>query len=176
MVAMRELGSWVDIRYRGTYPDGTVFEDRSAGEPLRVVFGASCVPRGLESALREMALGEERRVEVTAAEGFGPHEEAAVFRIPVSMIPDYRSLPVGEYIQWYGDTAKNREPTAAKVVKVDDFEVVLDLNHPLAGRDVVYEVTVVGEGEAGRTPVDAMLDELRQQVAAQAAREGAASN
>ena len=123
-----------------------------------------------------MALGEERRVEVTTAEGFGPHEEAAVFSIPVSMIPDYRSLPVGEYIQWYGDTAKNREPTAAKVVKVDDFEVVLDLNHPLAGRDVVYEVTVVDEGEAGRTPVDAMLDELRQQVAAQVVREGAASN
>ncbi|MCI8452604.1 peptidylprolyl isomerase [Enterorhabdus sp. P55] len=167
---MRELGSWVDIAYRGTYPDGAVFEERVDKAPLRVVFGANCVPKGLERVLREMALGEERVVAVSAAEGFGPRDEDAVFRIPVSMIPDYRSLPVGEYIQWYGDTRKNKEPTAAKVVKVDDFEVVLDLNHPLAGRDVVYVVRVVAEGEAGATQVDVLLDELRRQVEAQVGR------
>lgn len=168
---MRDMGSWVDISYRGTYPDGVVFEERAAGLPLRVVFGANCVPKGLERVLREMELGEERTVAVSAAEGFGPHEEDAVLRIPVSMIPDYRSLPVGEYIQWYGDTRKNKEPTAAKVVKVDDFEVILDLNHPLAGRDVVYEVKVVAEGEVGETQVDTLLGELKRQVEAQMARE-----
>ena len=167
---MRELGSWVDIAYRGTYPDGAVFEERVDKAPLRVVFGANCVPKGLERVLREMALGEERVVAVSAAEGFGLRDEDAVVRIPVSMIPDYRSLPVGEYIQWYGDTRKNKEPTAAKVVKVDDFEVVLDLNHPLAGRDVVYVVRVVAEGEAGATQVDVLLDELRRQVEAQVGR------
>ena len=53
---------------------------------------------------------------------------------------------------------------------MDDFEVVLDLNHPLAGRDVVYVVRVVAEGEAGATQVDVLLDELRRQVEAQVGR------
>ena len=161
---MRELGSWVDINYVGMYPDGTVFEDKSQGDPLRVVFGAGCVPKGLENALAEMGLGEERTVEVPYSEGFGPRNEEAVFRIPVSMIPDHASMPVGEYILWYGDRGKNKEPTAAKVVKADEFEVVLDLNHPLAGRDVVYRATIVDEGEEAETEVDLLLSQLREQI------------
>lgn len=139
----RRLGSSVDIEYIGTLPSGEVFDKSEPGKPLCVVLGDSMIPRGLESVLFDMEVGQERNVVLAPEEGFGNYDSAAHFNVPLVVLPEWHSLPVGEYIEWFGN--KNSRPAIAKVVEVNDEFAVIDLNHPLAGKVTSYWIKVVSD-------------------------------
>lgn len=141
----RRFGSWVEIEYEGSSSSGEVFDKSVPGEPLRVVLGDSMVPRGLERALFDMEVGQEATVELEPDEGFGAYQPEARFEVPLTMLPEWRALPVGEYIEWFGKG--NERPAIAKVVEVGDGRAVIDLNHPLAGKTVSYRVKVVSDAD-----------------------------
>ncbi|MGV8083722.1 MAG: peptidylprolyl isomerase [Coriobacteriia bacterium] len=137
---MRKTNTYVCINYVGSFPSGEVFDDRRDGSPLKVLLGSAMIPKGVEKELLDMEDGEERTILVSPEEGYGPYENDAVFKIPLNTLPDWESLPVGKYIHWYG---KNERPAYAKVVEVTDTHAVLDLNHPLAGKELEYWVKIV---------------------------------
>lgn len=139
---MRKNNTNVLIYYEGRMSDGTVFDSRKEGDPLEVLLGSKKVPRGLENALFEMKVGEERVVHITPEEGYGSYEPDAVFKIATRDIENGEDLPVGEYIHWYG---KNKKPAFARVTEKHDDYIVLDLNHPLADKEFDYWVKLVGE-------------------------------
>lgn len=88
-----------------------------------------------------MAPGEERVVEIAAADAYGEYDESAVQRFPSYKVPNGENIPVGEYIGW--TSPRNSEPIPAKVVSIVNQVVTLDFNHPLAGKDITYWVKVV---------------------------------
>lgn len=141
----RPFGTTVSIEYCGYLDNGEVFDQSAEGKPLEVVLGQSMVPRGLENALLKMEVGEERLVVIEPQDGYGDYMAEARFEIPLNMLPQWRDLPVGEYIEWFGPKGNDR-PAIAKVVAVTDQYAVIDLNHPLAGKTVSYKVKIVGEG------------------------------
>ena len=97
--------------------------------------------KALEDALLEMEPGEERTVELAAADAYGEYDESAVQHFPTYKVPNGENLPVGEYIGW--TSPRNIEPIPAKVVSVENQVATIDFNHPLAGKDIVYWVKLL---------------------------------
>ena len=113
--------------------------DSSEGEPLEYLHGHHQIVPGLEKALEGAADGDTRKVVVGADEGYGARDEQAVFSVRRSMFPPDAELVAGT--TFIGrDTHGNAVPVT--VVAVQGEEVTIDANHPLAGEELHFEVTI----------------------------------
>ena len=137
---MAEKGQIARFLYKGSFPDGEVFDDCN-GEPYEIVLGRHQVMRALDDALLEMNPGDERTIKLPAKEAYGEYNEDAVQKFPAYKVPNGENLPVGETIRW--TSPRNVEPIPAKVVSIENQIVTLDFNHPLAGKDIVYWVNLL---------------------------------
>lgn len=138
----RNLDTTVDLYYSGRLSDGTVFDERLSGSPLTVLLGSRQIPRGIEEAVLEMKDGEERTLVLPPEKAYGYRNEDAVIRIPLNYVPNSNQIEAGETIRWFSRKACN-EPVYAKVVEKNYHDLVLDLNHPLAGQELTYYIKVV---------------------------------
>ncbi|TPL20999.1 peptidylprolyl isomerase [Mesorhizobium sp. B2-4-9] len=132
-------GDTVRINYTGRLADGTQF-DASGGEPLQFTLGEGQVIPGLETHVEGMEVGEKNTVTVPADAAYGPHRPEAVLSIERVRVPDNININIGTQLQ-----ARTREgrPMQVTVVGVDDARVKLDGNHPLAGKDLIFDVELV---------------------------------
>tara|TARA_B100000029_G_scaffold453994_1_gene480179 strand:- start:1176 stop:1739 length:564 start_codon:yes stop_codon:yes gene_type:complete len=136
-----ENGASVQLHYKGTFPDGEVFDDsRLRGQMMEVLVGSGRLLPNFESALLGMAEGEVKNISLTADEAYGhPHPEA-ITTTPKTQFPD--NFPFEEGMTVQGDGPDGR-PVVAKIVSVDEDTVILDHNHPLAGKDINFEIELV---------------------------------
>jgi peptidylprolyl isomerase len=130
-------GDVVRIHYTAKTADGAEF-DSSGQAPLELQVGAGQIIAGLDRRIDGMTVGETKTVMVPAEEGYGPRDEAKVRAVPRSAVPD--STEVGTKLQ--ASTSDGRK-IPLTVVNVDDEQVTVDANHPLAGQDLVFDVEVV---------------------------------
>ena len=93
-------GKTAHVRYRGGPVGEPVLEDCTAGEPERIVMGAGEVPRGIEEALYDMEIGEQRDVVVPCAKAYGDHDPEGVVRYPRSFLAEGATLHVGDFVTW----------------------------------------------------------------------------
>lgn len=138
----RQFNTTVGIYYSGKRSDGTVFDERLDGEPLKVLLGTKQVPKGIEEALMEMEVGEERIVVLPPEKAYGFFNEDAIIRVPLIYVPSADEITVGETIRWFSSEACN-EPVYAKVVDKTAYDLTLDLNHPLTGEELTYFVKLI---------------------------------
>ena len=137
---MAEYGETVLVNYAGTLDDGREFESTwRSGEPIEVKIGAGRLLPGVEKAIGEMLPGQRKRVVLTAEEAYGDYDEQLVQHLPASALPNADKLPVGNYIELSTRVGQLR----AKVVSVDEHEIVLDCNHELAGHAVTFDIELV---------------------------------
>lgn len=137
---MSNSGKKVKTHYRGTLDDGTQFDSSyDRGEPIEFTCGAGQMIPGFDAAVVDMALGEKKSVHIPAKDAYGEYNEQAVQKIPAHQVPNADQLPVGQTVYFnspYG-------PMPAKVVSVTIDEVVLDMNHELAGKDLNFDIELV---------------------------------
>ena len=137
---MSNSGKKVKTHYRGTLDDGTQFDSSyDRGEPIEFTCGAGQMIPGFDAAVVDMALGEKKSVHIPAKDAYGEYNEQAVQKIPANQIPNADQLPVGQTVYFnspYG-------PMPAKAVSVTIDEVVLDMNHELAGKDLNFDIELV---------------------------------
>ena len=110
----------------------------SGQDPLELQVGAGQIIAGLDRKIDGMTVGETNTVTVPAEEGYGPRDEAEVRAVPRSAVPD--STEVGTELQ---ASARDGQQIPLTRVNVDDQQVTVDANHPLAGQDLVFDVEVV---------------------------------
>jgi FKBP-type peptidyl-prolyl cis-trans isomerase SlyD len=135
---MIAAGSKVSIHYTLTV-DGAVVDSSSGRGPLEYVQGEGMLVPGIEKGLAGAAAGEKRHIEVSPAEGYGePHPEL-VIKAPREALAHLPDLAVGAIVQGEGPDG----PFRALVVAIGDEEVTMDLNHPLAGKTLSFDVEVV---------------------------------
>jgi len=137
---MSNEGKKVRVNYIGTFDDGTVFDSSvERGEPLEFTCMAGMMIPGFDAAGNEMAVGETKKVHIPAADAYGERDEQLVQRIPKENVPDVDDLPVGQtvYMQAPGGQA-----FPVKVVEITDDDVVFDMNHEMAGKDLNFEITL----------------------------------
>jgi FKBP-type peptidyl-prolyl cis-trans isomerase SlyD len=125
--------------------DGEVADTSDGREPLEYVHGAGNIIPGLEREMTGMTVGESKDVVVTAADAYGEEDEKAFMDVPRDQFPEEIPMRVGTEIQVQDQSG---QPMRARIETVGDKSVRLDFNHPLAGKDLHFAVTVVGLREA----------------------------
>jgi peptidylprolyl isomerase len=135
-----KTGDTVRVHYVGTLTDGTEFDNSAGRDPLEFTVGAGQIIPGFDNALPGMTVGEQKTVNVPAAEGYGDHDPNARQSVPRDQIPADIPLEVGGQLQM--QTPEGRV-VPITVVEVADDAVVLDANHPLAGKDLIFAIELV---------------------------------
>src|SRR5512145_31469 len=125
--------------------DGEVLDTSSGHEPLEFLQGAGNIIPGLEQELYGMAIGESKKVIVQPDEGYGALDPEAFVEVPKEQFPPSIPLEVGIEIQV---TNQDGQPMSARIDSVSDETVKLDFNHPLAGKELHFDVKVVSLREA----------------------------
>ena len=131
--------SVVTIHYTLKDDAGEVIDSSVDAEPLPYLHGHGNLVPGLERALEGAQDGDSRKVVVTPADGYGERDEGAVFAVRRSMFPPGMEVTSGET---YVGRDTHGNPVPITVVRLDGDEVVVDANHPLAGEELHFEVTV----------------------------------
>ena len=133
-------GNTVKVHYTGKLDDGSVFDSSVGGEPLEFTIGQGQMIPGFEQGVVGMALGETRTVIIAADQAYGIHRPEGVFEVDRSEIPASIPLEVGMQLQ---ATSAAGRPAQMTVIELSDDKVKLDANHPLAGKDLTFEIEVV---------------------------------
>jgi peptidylprolyl isomerase len=136
---MVQDGKQVKVHYTGTLEDGSVFDSSEGRDPLEFSIGSSQVIPGFESAVREMAVGETKKVTIPCQEAYGDVRKEMIATIPSSDFPDTIKPEVGMVLQMQTDQG----PLPLKVLEISDEGVTVDGNHPLAGKDLTFDLTLV---------------------------------
>lgn len=122
------------------FVDGKEVDSSKETGPIQFIQGYGNIISGLEKELYGMAIGEKKHLEIKAAEAYGEYDEEAVIDVPRSDFPDDIPLNPGVEIE-----IENQEGElyTAIISKVLDDKVILNFNHPLAGKDLIFDVKVV---------------------------------
>ncbi len=132
-------GTRVSIEYALRLEDKAVIDTNVGSDPLTYVHGSDQMIPGLQKGLEGMKIGESKQVTVKPEEGYGAADPEAFTEVGKEKIPQ-SALRVGAQLK--GRDASGR-PVYARVVEVRDQTVVLDFNHPLAGRTLYFEIKVL---------------------------------
>lgn len=135
-----KAGDTVRIHYTGTLTDGTVFDSSQGRDPLEFTVGSGQIIPGLDKAIPGMVAGDKKVVNIPCAEAYGEADENARQAVPRAQIPDHIPVEPGTQLQMQ---APNGHVVPVVVVSADENEVVLDANHPLAGKDLTFDFELV---------------------------------
>ncbi|MHC4192887.1 MAG: FKBP-type peptidyl-prolyl cis-trans isomerase [Planctomycetota bacterium] len=135
-----KLGNTVKVHYTGKLDDGTVVATSINAEPLRFVIGGERIIGGLEEAVVGMRPGESKTTKVQADKAFGPHDEDLVRVVKRGVFPTDLDPKVGQKLNM---TERGGRTTVVTVIEISGSKVTLDTNHPLAGKDVTFDIELV---------------------------------
>lgn len=135
-----KTGDTVHIHYTGTLSDGTTFDSSEGRDPLAFQVGAGQIIPGLDSAIPGMAVGDKKTVNVPCDQAYGPVNPAMRQDIPRADIPSHIPVEVGTRLEMQ---TQSGQPVPVTVVASDENVVTLDANHPLAGKDLTFEIELV---------------------------------
>ncbi len=133
-------GDNVQVHYTGKLDDGTVFDSSEGRDPLEFQLGSGSVIPGFEAAVVGMQEGETRSTHIPSEDAYGAHREELVLTVPRSEFPPDLNPEVGQQLQV---RQQSGEPFVVTVVDVNDAEVKLDANHPLAGEALNFDIKLV---------------------------------
>ena len=137
-------GNTVTLHYKGTLDDGTEFDSSyERGEPIQVITGAGQLIKGFDEALVGMGEGETKTFTLTPSEAYGERDEDATTTLAKGAFPDEFEFSEGMTVPLAGP---NGQPFIATITEVKEDEVVADLNHPMAGKNLTFEVEVLTIG------------------------------
>ena len=129
----------VSINYTLTDDEGLIIDSNEGRPPLVYLHGHDNIIPGLEKGLEGAAVGENRKVDVPPAEGYGDMDPDRIFELPKEEFPD--EMPLEEGMQFCAETAAGE--MSITVAEVRDDTVVVDANHPLAGMTLHFDVEVL---------------------------------
>jgi len=136
-----ENGLFVSIDYKGTLKNGEVFGTSFGRQPLEVNVGSEQMIKGFEKELLGMSLNEKKVFTLDPQNAYGERNEDHMQSFARKDIPPEMDPQVGMMLNLQNPEG---QPVPARIVRVDDENVSFDLNHPLAGESLTFEVEVVG--------------------------------
>ncbi len=135
-----KAGDTVRIHYHGTLSDGTIFDSSLEREPLEFTAGSGQVIPGFDNAVVGMTVGEKKSIHIPADEAYGQPSEEMFIEFPKSQFPEDAQPEVGAAMH-LSDNEGNVFPVTIHEVKEDS--VLLNGNHPLAGKDLNFDLELV---------------------------------
>ena len=130
-------GDVVRVHYTGTLVDGSQFDSSVGRAPLEFTVGAGQMIAGFDAGVLGMIVGDKKTIQVDPDNGYGQKDPTAIIEFPSSNIPEGMAVEVGMKLNQYG------QPVPVEVVEVKEDIIIMDANHFLAGKDLVFEVELV---------------------------------
>jgi peptidylprolyl isomerase len=139
-------GTLVEVHYRGTLADGTEFDSSfERGEPIKFTVGEGPMIPGFVAAITGMSVGQTKTVTIASSEAYGDRNPEAVTLIPKTSFPTGIELVEGMPVPMKTPTGQT---VYGRITEQQDETVTVDLNHPLAGEDLQFEIEMVSVAEA----------------------------
>lgn len=138
---MIENGNVVDVHYVGKLTDGNVFDSSEGREPLKFEVGSGQIIPGFENAVMGKAVGDKVTVTINPEMGYGEVREDLFVQLPIDKMPG--DVEVGQMLQAMSDDGR---ATQVRVHEVNEDNVIIDGNHPLAGQDLIFDIEIVSVG------------------------------
>lgn len=136
-----KIGEWVKVEYTGTLDDGTIFD--STGEninnPLKIQVGAGQIIKGFDESVLGKALGEEYSIRLEPSEAYGEYKGGLTHKVPKDQFPKSAELHPELKIMVTGPQGQ----MPASIKSIEEDEVLIDLNHPMAGKVLNFKIKIV---------------------------------
>ena len=131
--------SSVVVNYTGKLEDGTIFDSslNEGREPLTATLGQGALIPGFENGLIGMSVGDKKTIEITPEDAYGPINEESVLKIEKTKVPE--NVEVGMLLQTFGPGGVS----VVKVLEINEEDVLIDANHPLAGKKLIFDLEVL---------------------------------
>lgn len=139
-MAQVKQGDTVKVHYHGRLTDGTTFDSSEGRSPLEFEVGAGHVIKGFDDGVVGMAAGEKKTIHIPADEAYGPSVAENVIEFPRAQFPADMVPEVGMQLNL---RSQNGQSFPVVITEVRDEVVILDANHPLAGKDLIFDVELV---------------------------------
>jgi len=137
---MAKDGDTVKVHYTGTLGDGTVFDTSVGHEPLEFTLGEDKMIPGFEKAVYGLQVGKSKTVTISAEEAYGPHRDDLVVVVEREQLPAGSDPKVDQQLQMQQTDGRT---TVVIVTDVSETTITVDANHPLAGKDLTFEIELV---------------------------------
>lgn len=133
-------GDQVKVHYTGKLISGEQFDSSTGRSPLAFTVGAGQMIKGFDDAIPGMAVGDKKTINISPENAYGPKNDSAIIEFPKANIPADMKLEPGMKLQ-----LQNAEghPVPVVVHEVKDDVVILDANHELAGKELVFDIELV---------------------------------
>ena len=139
-MAQAQKGDTVAVHYTGKLDDGEVFDSSRDRDPLEFEVGSGQVIPGFDRAVEGLEVGETREITLDPEEGYGEPREDLVVDVDRSQFPAESEPEVGRQVQVQVAPDQNR---VATITGIEDDSITLDLNHPLAGKQLTFDVELL---------------------------------
>lgn len=139
-MAQAKKGDTVKVNYKGTLDDGSVFDTSEGREPLEFKLGEGMLIPAFEAAVIGLNPGEKITIKIPPTEAYGLRQDEALIVVPLSEIPEHIKPAIGLQLQLMGPDG---QAVFAQVTAMTETEATLDGNHPLAGKELTFEIELV---------------------------------
>lgn len=137
---MIEQGSKVKLHYTGTLDDGSVFDSSKDKDPLEFEVGQGQVIPGFEEGVIGLKAGDKKTINIPADKAYGSYDEKRIGEYPKSNVPENMEVKIGAKIFLQ---SPDGGVAIATIKEIKDDILLLDLNHPLAGKDLTFEIEII---------------------------------
>ena len=139
-MAMAKYGDTVKVHYTGILDDGSLFGTTVGLAPVQFTIGEGEIIPGFEEAILDMQVGEQKVITISMERAFGPHREENILVVRRENFPGHLGVEVGQQLKI---PVEGDRSAIITVIDVSDSVVILDTNHPLSGRDLIFDIELV---------------------------------
>jgi len=139
-MAKAQNGDTVKVHYTGKLEDGTVFDTSKNNDPLQFILGKGQVLPDFEESVVGMNQGESKTITIEAQNAYGPYNEERVVELDRKQLPEHINPQVDQQLQVQLDSGQKITVT---VTDVSESSITLDANHPLAGKDLTFDIQLI---------------------------------
>ena len=139
-MAQVKSGDTVRVHYTGKLTSGEQFDSSAGREPLEFTVGAGQMIKGFDAAMPGMSVGEKKTVNIAPEEAYGHKDEEAIIEFPKKSVPPDMPLEVGMKLELRNE---NGQPFPVTVADIKDDVIILDANHSLAGKELIFDIELV---------------------------------
>lgn len=133
-------GDTVSVHYTGTLASGEVFDSSIEHDPLKFTLGKGQLIPGFEHAIMGLSVGEKATTNIPSKEAYGEHNSEMVIEVPMNQLPPELDAQVGMQLQL---NQPDGQTIPVQITHIEGETVTIDANHPLAGRDLIFDIEVV---------------------------------
>lgn len=139
-MSIAKSGDTVRVHYHGRLPSGETFDSSAERDPLEFQIGSGQVIAGFDNGVVGMTVGEKKTIEIPFGEAYGPRNESMIIDMPKERFPSDMQIELGMPLMMSDGQGQNLQ---VSVTSIQEDSVTLDANHPLAGKDLIFDLELV---------------------------------